>query len=65
MNTRMNCERVETLLGARLDGSLDHDDRAAMDAHVVGCTECRAMVSDVERIVADARVLPALSPAHD
>jgi hypothetical protein len=61
----MNCEQVEVLVGARLDGSLDLRDRGLMDAHIAGCSDCRAMLSDIERLVADARVLPPLSPSHD
>lgn len=65
MMTRMNCERVEVLLNARLDGTLEQDERQEMDAHIASCADCRALVSDIERIVADARVLPVLTPSHD
>ena len=62
---RMNCEQVEVLIGARLDGSLEQHDRLDMDAHVAGCSECRVMLSDVERLVADARVLPPITSSRD
>jgi anti-sigma factor RsiW len=64
-NPRMNCEQVEVLIGARLDGSLEQHERSVMDAHVAQCNDCRAMLSDIERIVADARVLPPLTPSRD
>jgi anti-sigma factor RsiW len=65
MTNIMTCEQIERMLDARLDGTLDAADRRAMDAHLTRCDSCRALVGDVDRIVADARSLPLLTPSRD
>ncbi|MDB5293055.1 MAG: hypothetical protein JWL69_4296 [Phycisphaerales bacterium] len=38
----MDCEQALNLLSARLDGEIAADESAALDAHLVGCADCRA-----------------------
>ena len=40
----MNCEAVRRRIDARLDGELPPDEAAACDTHLVGCSECRALL---------------------
>jgi hypothetical protein len=35
------CDEFQVLLNAALDGELESDDRAALDAHLVVCADCR------------------------
>src|SRR5262245_7278423 len=60
----MSCDETRELLSAWLDEALDARERAAVDAHVHGCAECRR---ELERLRATvsllARVEPARAPA--
>lgn len=48
-----------------LDGSLDPDEERAAQAHLAGCTECRETVTELRRLVAEARTLGEISPSRD
>lgn len=64
-------EELREAIGAYVLGQLDDDFRAALDAHLVGCAECRAEVADLaplavalrqvdpDRIVPSDLVVPA------
>ncbi len=61
----MRCERFEELLPDLMEGSLDEEQRAATNEHMVACADCRALVSDLHRIVTAAGSLPVIEPASD
>jgi hypothetical protein len=61
----MRCERFEELLPDLMEGSLDEEQRAATDEHMAACADCRALVSDLHRIVTAAGSLPVIEPASD
>jgi Putative zinc-finger len=53
------CRHWRERLGAFALGHLDADERAAVQAHLDGCSECRA---EAESLAAVARVLPVADP---
>jgi hypothetical protein len=61
----MTCDEANLLLADHLDGTLAASERLALDAHLVGCGECRVLVSELATIVADAKALPTLAPSRD
>jgi hypothetical protein len=52
-------------LSEYLDGDLSHAERTALEAHLAGCGDCRAVLGELRAVVATARTLPDLPPAHD
>src|SRR5437764_276599 len=48
----------EELLAEYVDGSLTHDERAAVDAHLAGCERCRDEVALARRGAAALSALP-------
>lgn len=48
-----------------LDGELPPDQRAQLDAHLMQCVACGAVLADLKRIVARAQSLDDREPAHD
>jgi hypothetical protein len=52
-------------LSEYLDDELSSTERAAVDAHLAGCAECRAVVGDLRSIVAAAGRLPGSMPDHE
>jgi hypothetical protein len=52
-------------LSAYIDEELDDGERQRLEAHLAGCDECRATVTDLREIVARAASLEAAPPTHD
>ena len=52
-------------LSERLDGSLSEEERGLLDAHLVTCAHCSAVLADLSRIVTQARTLPEVAPEED
>ena len=52
-------------LSEYVDDELDAPTRAALDAHLETCAECRAVRDDLARVVARARRVPYRAPAGD
>lgn len=55
------CREWRESLGAFALGRLPEEERAALEAHLEGCPECRAELSSLEGV---ARLLPMADPAH-
>ena len=53
------CREWREQLGAYALGHLDADERAAVQAHIDGCADCRA---EAEQLMATASLLPAADP---
>jgi anti-sigma factor RsiW len=53
----MRCETFADDIGALVDGALGPDDRRALERHLEGCAECRALVADLRTIRAAAFTL--------
>jgi anti-sigma factor RsiW len=52
-------------LSEYVDGELDAETRAALDAHLATCAKCRATRDELERVVARARGIGYREPAND
>jgi hypothetical protein len=61
----INCEHVDTVLSAWLEGDLGDDDRRAVDAHLRECLRCASLVRDIEHIRRHATHLPEMAPSRD
>ena len=63
--TGMRCEQVRSALSARLDGEDVPGARAAVDAHVDGCTECARWLDDAATVTRLLRTTLVAAPAAD
>jgi hypothetical protein len=60
----MDCKKAEWLLLGSFDGAADDGSRAALEAHLAGCPDCRAkasqygLIRDVFKSTADPGPLP-------
>ena len=63
--TDLTCERFEREAAAWLEDEATPALRAALEAHAAHCRACAALVTDLRRIAAEARTLPALAPSRD
>jgi anti-sigma factor RsiW len=52
-------------LSEYVDAELAPTERAACEAHLRACADCRAVVADLRGLVAAARALPGLPPSRD
>jgi tetratricopeptide (TPR) repeat protein len=52
-------------LSEYLDGDLPESERAALEAHLPGCADCRATLEQLRRVVARAQGLDDRAPAAD
>jgi hypothetical protein len=57
----MTCTETRDLFSALADDALTPVERAALDAHLAGCAECRRELARFERTV---KLVRALDPAH-
>ncbi len=56
----MNCRHAQRATSASMDGEhLSVAERAAVDAHVAGCSDCRAFVEGSARVRTAVRIRPA------
>jgi anti-sigma factor RsiW len=55
----MRCEQVRNRLDDLLDGALPGDERARVEAHLAGCTECSGELEAIRRLLADISELPS------
>jgi predicted anti-sigma-YlaC factor YlaD len=58
----MRCDDVHLALSARLDGEAETQPRAAVDAHLAGCSGCRAWLARAERVTRAVRLQPVEVP---
>jgi hypothetical protein len=59
--TTEHCREWRESLGAHALGQLPEEERAALEAHLEGCPECRA---ELESLAVVARLLPLADPVH-
>ena len=65
MSNPMTCDQFADRLADYLEGDMDTTTRVAMETHASSCTECRALLSDLRTLQAEATKLPELSPKRD
>ena len=56
----MTCDRFDAMLHEYVDGSLDHDARAAFEAHAAACSACGPLLADLSALTRDAHAMPDL-----
>jgi hypothetical protein len=61
----MTMDAFADRLSEYLDDELSPAERAAVDAHLAACPECRSTLAALRTIVADARHLADVPPAND
>ncbi len=54
----MNCETMEELLSAYIDGEVSEEERQTVEQHVALCASCRATVQDFSTAQTFVRTLP-------
>lgn len=52
-------------LSAYVDEELTPEERAACDAHLIGCADCRATLAELQAVVDSARRFPTHAPPAD
>jgi anti-sigma factor RsiW len=57
----MSCPEIAARLSELLDGDLPRDERAAVEAHLEGCADCRELLAGLRRVREAARALPKLT----
>lgn len=61
----MDCDAFATALADYLEGDLSGEARRTMDAHVVQCGGCTALLAELGELREAAAALPTLEPARD
>lgn len=61
----MTCEQCNEWLGDVVDGTIDLDRHAQIDAHCRGCADCRELLADLNDVRAAAAALDRLTPSPD
>jgi anti-sigma factor RsiW len=61
----MTCEQCHDWLGDAVEGTLDADRRAQIDAHCRTCTACRELLNDLKKIRAAAATLERRTPSPE
>lgn len=61
----MTCEQCNEWLGDAVDGTIDLERHAQIDAHCRGCAGCRELLADLKDIRAAAAALDRLTPSPD
>lgn len=54
----ISCDQALELISESLDGPLSPEDRAALDEHLAGCADCRALLADFQEM---ERAMPTLN----
>jgi Putative zinc-finger/WD40-like Beta Propeller Repeat len=65
MSEPMTHERARRLAAVRIDQVLPPSDEAALDAHLAGCPECRAVADGYQADRLALRALPPVEPPRD
>lgn len=56
----MNCETMEELLSAYIDGEATAEERQTVEQHIASCASCRAALQDFSTVQTLSRMLPVL-----
>ena len=61
----MRCQQYSEWLGDAVEGTLDVERQAQLDAHCLGCAACRELLSDLKEIRAVAATLDRCTPSPE
>ena len=61
----MTCETIDDWLGDAVEGTLDTERRAQLDAHCRSCAPCRELLKDLNEIRAAAATLDRRTPSPE
>ena len=61
----MTCEQCNDWLGDAVEGTLDAERQAQIDAHLSGCAACRELLNDLKDIRAAAATLDRRTPSPE
>jgi hypothetical protein len=61
----MNCERIEELLSAFLEGELGQAEKALVESHLAGCPDCTALLGVLRRTQQALADFPELEVSPD
>src|SRR5215212_9349938 len=61
----MNCRRVEEMLSDHLEGLLSERETASVSAHLLDCSACRHLRSQITEAAVALRELPAPLPSPE
>ena len=62
----MTCTELDPLLDRYLDGTLEANRRAELEAHLAGCESCRTLTLQLRAVLASAAALPrSIRPPRD
>ena len=64
-NQPMTCDGVADQLASYLEGELPEPARLELEAHAASCTDCGALLADLDAIRREAAALSALVPSRD
>jgi len=59
----MTCERIEELLSAYLEGGLSAAEKAGIDAHIAGCSDCAALLGLMREAMTATAGFPEAEPS--
>jgi len=58
----MACTEFQPALSELVDGTLSREGKARLESHLEECTDCRALLADLQRLRESARALPKMTP---
>jgi Putative zinc-finger len=61
----MTCQQYSEWLGDAVEGTLDAERQAQLDAHCLGCAACRELLNDLKEIRAVAATLDRYTPSPE
>ena len=61
----MNCETLEELISAYVDGEVSEEERQTVEQHVASCASCRATLQDFSTAQTFVRTLPTFDAPQD
>jgi Putative zinc-finger len=61
----MSCNRLAICLDAFLDGDIQQDERAALEAHIRECAECESLLAREHRLQQTLKARPVPEPTTD
>ena len=65
MTENMSCDAIDAVLPDYLERTMEPVLRQSAEAHISSCLRCSALVRDLAKIAAEARMLPELVPSRD